>query len=334
MPSARSFSCCALLSAAIALAASPQAHAQTFESVGTRATGMGGAFVAVADDASAVYWNPAGLALGGAFFSLVIDQNFAGAEPDLGPADRRRSTLVAFSTLPIGLSYYRLASTTVAPVTTAFAATPVFRVERLTTHHGGVTLVQSITSSIAVASTLKFVRGTAAAGIVIDGDRDTLLEEGGIVPEAASTKFDADIGVMASYRRLRAGLTVRNVTQPDFDTPSGGPVSIDRQTRAGVSFRPDDRFLLAADVDLERTASLRGESRNVAVGAEARLGARAFVRTGFRVNTIGDQPGGRGALYSVGATCVTFRSLMIDGQATFGSDRAGHAWGVAARLVY
>ena len=38
------------------------ATAQTFETVGTRAAGMGGAFVAVADDASAVYWNPAGLA--------------------------------------------------------------------------------------------------------------------------------------------------------------------------------------------------------------------------------------------------------------------------------
>ena len=37
---------------------------------GSRAAGMGGAFVAVADDASAVYWNPAGFAAG-SFFSLV-----------------------------------------------------------------------------------------------------------------------------------------------------------------------------------------------------------------------------------------------------------------------
>ena len=31
--------------------------------VGPRASAMGGAFVAVADDATALYWNPAGLAL-------------------------------------------------------------------------------------------------------------------------------------------------------------------------------------------------------------------------------------------------------------------------------
>src|SRR5438094_8616567 len=37
-------------------------RAQTFDQVGERAQGMGGAFVAVADDASAIYWNPAGLA--------------------------------------------------------------------------------------------------------------------------------------------------------------------------------------------------------------------------------------------------------------------------------
>ena len=39
----------------------PWALAQPYESLGVRALGMGGAFVAVADDATAAYWNPAGL---------------------------------------------------------------------------------------------------------------------------------------------------------------------------------------------------------------------------------------------------------------------------------
>ena len=33
---------------------------------------MGGAFVAVADDATATWWNPAGLA-GGAYFSAILE---------------------------------------------------------------------------------------------------------------------------------------------------------------------------------------------------------------------------------------------------------------------
>src|SRR6478752_2017533 len=56
------------------LAAPAAARAQPEPPVGVRAAGMGGAFVAVADDATAVHWNPAGLATG-SFFSLVIDRN-------------------------------------------------------------------------------------------------------------------------------------------------------------------------------------------------------------------------------------------------------------------
>ena len=48
------------------------ANAQIYEIVGTRAQGMGGAFVAVADDATATWWNPAGLATG-AYFSSVVE---------------------------------------------------------------------------------------------------------------------------------------------------------------------------------------------------------------------------------------------------------------------
>ena len=52
-----------LIPAATCLAADEGAHAAEFLShgVGARALGMGGAFVAVADDATATYWNPAGL---------------------------------------------------------------------------------------------------------------------------------------------------------------------------------------------------------------------------------------------------------------------------------
>ncbi|MDH5670410.1 MAG: hypothetical protein OEY86_20605, partial [Nitrospira sp.] len=51
-----------LLSAALA---GPVSHALAVEfvTVGPRATGMGGAGVAVTTDALATYWNPAGLAM-------------------------------------------------------------------------------------------------------------------------------------------------------------------------------------------------------------------------------------------------------------------------------
>src|SRR5881398_1203079 len=65
-----------------ALLTAPRAvDAQSFELVGIRAQGMGGAFVAVADDASATWWNPAGLA-SGAYFNVLWSTTV--------PASRRR----------------------------------------------------------------------------------------------------------------------------------------------------------------------------------------------------------------------------------------------------
>jgi hypothetical protein len=310
--------------------------AQTFESVGTRASGMGGAFVAVADDASAVYWNPAGLILGGSFFSLAIDKNRGGAEPD-EDAQRggsRSATLIAFSTPPLGLSYYRLGSTKLTPLATTFTSDRATRLERLTTHHAGVTFVQSVTSSFAVATTLKLVRGIAASGVVIDGNRDDLLDEGGDLPDRSTSKFDADIGVMATLGSVRAGLTVRNATEPDFETPGDEPLELKRQTRAGLAYLGMQGIILAADIDLERAQGSLGEVRNFAAGAEVRLMRRAQARTGVRFNTLSDQPGGRAAVFTLGGSVVPFRSLLVDAQVTMGSDAGDRGWGIAARLVY
>ena len=58
------------------------ARAQLYEDIGTRAQGMSGAFVAVADDATAVWWNPAGLATG-AYFNAIVEK---------GPGDPTRKS--------------------------------------------------------------------------------------------------------------------------------------------------------------------------------------------------------------------------------------------------
>src|SRR5829696_3888840 len=89
-----------LLPLLLVLAAATPLLAQAQPPVGVRAAGMGGAFTAVADDASAVFWNPAGLATG-AFFSLLVDRN---------ALDTRSATLIAVGTPPLGLSYYRTAA--------------------------------------------------------------------------------------------------------------------------------------------------------------------------------------------------------------------------------
>src|SRR5262245_56827678 len=92
------------------------AAAQIYETVGTRAQGMGGAFTAVSDDATATWWNPAGIAL--SYFSLVVDSGETEEPADprpVGPAWRGKIGAIAACLPALGLSYYRLRIDEIAP---------------------------------------------------------------------------------------------------------------------------------------------------------------------------------------------------------------------------
>ena len=72
----------------------------------------------------------------------------------------RSGTLVALSTPPFGLSYYRLRSTWVSP---SLADPAVSVTQTLITHNTGVTFVQSLADGIAIGATARFVRGIAGS---------------------------------------------------------------------------------------------------------------------------------------------------------------------------
>jgi hypothetical protein len=77
----------ARLCAALLMAVLP-ADAQIVEAVGERALGMGGAFVAVANDSSATWWNPAAQA-DGPFFDLSMGRALTDQDDRL-PVGRTR----------------------------------------------------------------------------------------------------------------------------------------------------------------------------------------------------------------------------------------------------
>jgi hypothetical protein len=182
---------------------------------------------------------------------------------------------------------------------------------------------------------LKLVRGIAAEDLRPAGERDSLLDEGSALLGRASNKFDADLGVMATFGTLKAGLTVRNLTEPAFEAPGGGRLGLERQVRAGVSVLLLEGWTLAADLDLlKSTGPLGFESRDFAVGAEGRLARRLIVRGGTRLDTAGDGLGGRRASASAGATYAVAASFLVDAQVTAGSEWVARGWGLAARFVY
>ena len=73
--------------------AADSAYAQVIETVGSRALGMGGAFVAVASDSSATWWNPAGIAAG-PFVDIAWARSVTERVEEL-PASRDRASWFA-----------------------------------------------------------------------------------------------------------------------------------------------------------------------------------------------------------------------------------------------
>ncbi len=321
----------------------PAADAQPIDAAGTRAAGMAGAFVAAVDDASAVYWNPGALALG-SYFSLVIDRTEGRTATSEPAAGSRSGFLIALAAPALGLSYYRIRATTLTPPDLATDGGQLgrdlvqpgeVRLDSLVTHHVGATIVQSLADGVAVGATLKVVRGTAATGIVADANRSVLLADGVDLRGHSSSKFDADIGVLASFGAVRAGVTLRNVTEPEFESPETGHVlRLRRQARAGVAVRATPGWIVAADLDLLKSPGPFGDSRDLAFGTEGRVARRAVVRGGVRFNTLGDAPQGRAPSVSVGGTYAVRASVLVDAQVTAGSEMSVRGWGLAARFVY
>ena len=259
-----------ILAALLATCASP-ARAQTYEAIGTRAQSMGGAFVAVADDATATWWNPAGIATG-AYFSAVFEHGRT-TTPDNAPASgpaARLGTNGFTAVFPaLGVSYYRLRISQIQPVSPTAADASNRQdvgdvrldLRSATVSQFGGTFAQSIGGHLVVGTTLKLLRsGAASVTEVPDGDA---LDAADVLPISPSTRADLDVGVMATIARLRIGASVRNVTEPTF-TSEGGSVKLERQARAGLALLLPgtggvDGVTIASDLDLTRTSTVSGE---------------------------------------------------------------------------
>jgi hypothetical protein len=316
------------------------AGAQTFEIVGTRAAGMGGAFVAVADDASATYWNPGGLALGH-MFSAVFDRKVADQKAGTldDPSRHDTGSLLALGMPALGFAHYQLRTTAVTPAGTMLAGFPqggetpvrMVRLDKLTAYHTGVTLVQSLVQGVAIGTTLKIVHGDVATAVVPDGNRNERLDDAANLSTEGTDKFDADLGIIAGGGHVKMGLTIRNLTEPSFTiTGTSDSLRLRRQARAGLAVSVAEGWAVATDFDLTKNGPTDNQFRTFAAGTEGHLTKKIFVRSGFHLSTTGKaRPS-----VSAGGGYAVLSAVWIDGQATWGSDNADRGWGVAARVVY
>jgi hypothetical protein len=287
------------------------ARAQSADFIGIRAQGMGGAFTAVADDATATWWNPAGLGVG-PFLSANVEYGRA-------PERDRDHLGIALGFPALGLSYYRLTVSDIRPASGSTGASAAGRqdqgtldVRSLDVSQFGVSAGQSIGGRLIVASTLKLLRA------------------------AGETQGDLDIGALGAMGLLRVGVMVRNLREASFG-PGDQAMTLGRQVRAGLAITTGQRAqgggTIAVDADLRPVVTALGDERRFGVGAEIWTAIRSLglgARAGISASTLGD----RRAAPSAGLSLALHSGIFVDGQLTGGSDSTRRGWGLALRMTY
>jgi hypothetical protein len=312
------------------------ATGQTVETVGSRALGMGGAFVAVADDSSATWWNPGALAAGPFF-----DSTLGRAEAAPAAFQRSGATWLALATPPFGLSNYRLRLAATRPLDPTAGdvgnreqgggAGPV---RHWQVSQWGATIVQTLLPGVHAGATLKYMRGTVRTGEAAAGlDEDARLDLAEALTDGdRQARFDLDVGVLAVAGPLRVGALVRHIREPEFG--ADGP-RFDRQVRLGAAFDAaavgGPGLVVSVDADARTYASPTGARRVVAAGVEQWLGGR---RVGLRAGVRRNRAGAREQVYTAGASLRLSDALYLDGWLARGRDDAHRGWGVATRVSY
>ena len=302
-----------LLAVILSLTVAGRAEAQS--SPGVRANGMAGAFVGVADDASAVYWNPAGLATGPIVAAAGEIGGFKGGDAGATPAIR--PVLAAFTLPPVGIAYYREGSYALgapeAGVAGVRSREEVRRsVHTLSTDTVALSLLQSVNEHIVVSATPKVVRGGGA------------------------TRVDVDLAAMLAVQHVRVGVMARSLTSPSFelDEAGGGSVEVPRQVRIGGGWGSGwpghSRVVVAIDGDVLARVTPAGDRRDVAAGVETWWRARRVgVRGGVRGSTLGESR----TVVTGGASFAVSPGFYLDGHVARG--QAGErSWSVGARYVF
>ena len=180
--------------------------------IGARALALGSNFVSVADDATALYWNPAGLS------RMVRHQIILGTESSVDLEGVQRGyvagTLQA-GWAAVGLGWSRTSLEDAANEDLLYLSLSRTLVQR------------TLGAFISIGATLKLAHvGLQTAGFQVEGLR------------GGDTHLTSDLALLAApIPNIRFGIIVRNLGRPQFDLiEGGGSTTLENQTEWGMTF--------------------------------------------------------------------------------------------------
>jgi hypothetical protein len=310
--------------------------------VGARASALGGAFTAVANDSTAFFWNPAGLVYG-----RLLRAGFYGGNvfQDRGELVNRlrseqpgdHSTLEGDETLGFSVSFAMLGvAITDSTQTASFLQEDILVSRGLESLDVALTFVQSLpVDELTIGGNVRFIRGTAFESATQAKDVPTdernvkdLVNAATASDGRSESELGLDLGILYQPTEwVRLGLTGRNLNEPTFHTETGTEIVLHRQTRAGVAFFFEPGYAVAVDLDLTaRQVAGGGDSwRELAIGAEKswRRG-RIAIRGGLRTEAAGgrlERPG-----FSLGVGLGVSKVVVEVGAMTSTERRQGAVW--------
>ena len=243
--------------------------------VGARALAMGGAFVAVADDGTAPYWNPAGLA-------ILDDTRVYGMSTDLfglGAAKQVVGAVTTFANIGIGLGWEHVS--VLADDLTDDEGNPI-----ASSTWGASAIVGSLATSILdiglAGANVKYYMGEAF------GD--------------TANGIGFDLGLMVNLGDMfTIGVNAIDLGGTTFEWSTGAVDSVDSLYKAGMAMKlVDGMLILASDIDFAGTAM--GDAH---VGVEFKVIEELALRGGATLtNNFQDVIFGVGAGISVAGLTV------------------------------
>jgi hypothetical protein len=216
---------------------------------GARGIGMGGAFASVADDASALWWNPAGIAraalreatLSHTAFIENVATEYVGY---INPLPEGRGTLGA------SLTYLN-----VPGIEGADASGNLTGNIKATGYVGALSYGREVTPGLTVGGTAKLVSQTYAG-----------TSGSGFAGDIGAQYWDKDFGVAAVAQNLGPSFKIGSSSDP-----------LPRAFRGGAYYRPRSQFVVSFEEEKPYNDTARAH-----LGAEWTLTQAIRVRAGFQ----------------------------------------------------